>query len=92
MTRRQEQEGAPEEEEAPRGTTSTPAFRTSPATVRRRQRHLLERLRSSVSRQPHDPGEGMDKVVFGVAVSATIVFVVWVSSTGTGWGGSPSGP
>ena len=45
--------------------------------MKRRQRHLLDRLRRSVSRQPHDVGEGMDKVVFGVAATATIAFVVW---------------
>nr|WP_243858906.1 BCCT family transporter [Actinomyces sp. ZJ308] len=80
MTQEPEQEGSEREEEASeqsQGTTSTPAFHASPATVKRRQRHLLERLRRSVSRQPHDTGEGMDKVVFGVAATATLAFVTW---------------
>ena len=77
MTQEQEQEGAAQEEESSQGTTSAPAFHASPATVKRRQRHLLERLRRSVSRQPHDTGEGMDKVVFGVAATATLAFVAW---------------
>ena len=73
----QEQEGSPSDGVSSPESTTTPAFQTSPATVKRRQRHLLERLRRSVSRQPHDIGEGMDKVVFGVAATATIAFVVW---------------
>ncbi len=73
----QEQEGSPSDGASSPELTTTPAFQTSPATVKRRQRHLLERLRRSVSRQPHDIGEGMDKVVFGVAATATIAFVVW---------------
>jgi len=77
MTRRPEQEGFLHEEDLPQATTATPAFQTSRATVKRRQRHLLERLRRSVSRQPHDTGEGMDKVVFGVAATATLAFVAW---------------
>ena len=77
MTRRPEQEGFLHEEDLPQAATATPAFQTSRATVKRRQRHLLERLRRSVSRQPHDTGEGMDKVVFGVAAIATIAFVAW---------------
>ena len=76
-TMTQEQENSPQEEAPSQDTTPTPAFHTSPATVKRRQRHLLERLRRSVSRQPHDTGEGMDKVVFGIAASATIAFVAW---------------
>ena len=76
-TMTQEQENSPQEKVPSQDTTPTPAFHTSPATVKRRQRHLLERLRRSVSRQPHDTGEGMDKVVFGVAAAATIAFVVW---------------
>ena len=72
----QEQEGSPSDGASSPESTTTPAFQTSPATVKRRQRHLLERLRRSVSRQPHDIGEGMDKVVFGVAATATIAFVV----------------
>jgi len=77
MTRRPEQEGFLHEEDLPQAATATPAFQTSRATVKRRQRHLLERLRRSVSRQPHDTGEGMDKVVFGVAATATLAFVAW---------------
>ena len=77
MTRRPEQEGFLREEDLPQAATATPAFQTSRATVKRRQRHLLERLRRSVSRQPHDTGEGMDKVVFGVAATATLAFVAW---------------
>ena len=73
----QEQEGSPSDGASSPELTTTPAFQTSPATVKRRQRHLLERLRRSVSRQPHDIGEGMDKVVFGVAATATIAFVAW---------------
>jgi len=73
----QEQEGSPSGGASSPESTTTPAFQTSPATVKRRQRHLLERLRRSVSRQPHDIGEGMDKVVFGVAATATIAFVAW---------------
>ena len=76
-TMTQEQENSPQEKVPSQDTTPTPAFHTSPATVKRRQRHLLERLRRSVSRQPHDAGEGMDKVVFGIAASATIAFVAW---------------
>ena len=76
-TMTQEQENSPQEKVPSQDTTPTPAFHTSPATVKRRQRHLLERLRRSVSRQPHDTGEGMDKVVFGIAASATIAFVAW---------------
>jgi len=77
MTRKPEQEGFLHEEDLPQAATATPAFQTSRATVKRRQRHLLERLRRSVSRQPHDTGEGMDKVVFGVAATATLAFVAW---------------
>ena len=77
MTRRPEREGFLHEEDLPQAATATPAFQTSRATVKRRQRHLLERLRRSVSRQPHDTGEGMDKVVFGVAATATLAFVAW---------------
>ena len=79
LTQEQEQgqEGSPSDGASSPEPTTTPAFQTSPATVKRRQRHLLERLRRSVSRQPHDIGEGMDKVVFGVAATATIAFVVW---------------
>ena len=77
MTRRPEQEGFLHEEDLPQAATATPAFQTSRATVKRRQRHPLERLRRSVSRQPHDTGEGMDKVVFGVAATATLAFVAW---------------
>ena len=77
MTRRPEQEGFLHEKDLPQTATATPAFQTSRATVKRRQRHLLERLRRSVSRQPHDTGEGMDKVVFGVAATATLAFVAW---------------
>ena len=77
LTQEQGQEGSPSDGASSPEPTTTPAFQTSPATVKRRQRHLLERLRRSVSRQPHDIGEGMDKVVFGVAATATIAFVVW---------------
>ncbi len=77
MTRRPEQEGSPQEKELSQAVTVTPAFLTSRATVKRRQRHLLERLRRSVSRQTHDTVEGMDKVVFGVAATATLAFVAW---------------
>lgn len=77
MTRRPEPEGFLHEEDLSQAATATPAFQTSRATVKRRQRHLLERLRRSVSRQPHDTGEGMDKVVFGVAATATLAFVAW---------------
>ena len=49
MTRRPEQEGFLHEEDLPQAATATPAFQTSRATVKRRQRHLLERLRRSVS-------------------------------------------
>ena len=77
LTQEQGQEGSLSDGVSSPESTTTPAFQTSPATVKRRQRHLLERLRRSVSRQPHDIGEGMDKVVFGVAATATIAFVVW---------------
>ena len=80
MTQEEGREGIPQTEQTgktPQRVAATPAFQTSPATVKRRQRHLLERLRMSVSRQPHDIGEGLDKVVFGVAATATIAFVVW---------------
>ena len=77
MTRRPEPEAFLHEEDLSQAATATPAFQTSRATVKRRQRHLLERLRRSVSRQPHDTGEGMDKVVFGVAATATLAFVAW---------------
>ena len=77
MTRRPEQEGSPQEKELSQAVTVTPAFLTSRATVKRRQRHLLERLRRSLSRQTHDTVEGMDKVVFGVAATATLAFVAW---------------
>ena len=84
MTQQEKRDSSPQLEqtkqagETPQGTAATtPAFQTSPATVKRRQRHLLDRLRRSVSRQPHDIGEGMDKVVFGVAAIATIAFVAW---------------
>ena len=80
MTQEEGRESIPQTEQTgktPQRVAATPAFQTSPATVKRRQRHLLERLRMSVSRQPHDIGEGMDKVVFGVAATATIAFVVW---------------
>ena len=80
MTQEEGRESIPQTEQTgktPQRVAATPAFQTSPATVKRRQRHLLERLRMSVSRQPHDIGEGLDKVVFGVAATATIAFVVW---------------
>lgn len=81
LTQQEERDSGPQEgrtgEVLQGAATATPAFQTSPATVKRRQRHLLDRLRRSVSRQPHDVGEGMDKVVFGVAATATIAFVVW---------------
>ena len=81
LTQQEERDAGPQEgrtgEVLQGAATATPAFQTSPATVKRRQRHLLDRLRRSVSRQPHDVGEGMDKVVFGVAATATIAFVVW---------------
>lgn len=81
LTQQEERDAGPQTEQAGEVlqgvAAATPAFQTSPATVKRRQRHLLDRLRRSVSRQPHDVGEGMDKVVFGVAAAATIAFVVW---------------
>ena len=81
LTQQEERDAGPQEgrtgEVLQGAAAATPAFQTSPATVKRRQRHLLDRLRRSVSRQPHDVGEGMDKVVFGVAAAATIAFVVW---------------
>ena len=60
MTQQEERDSSPQLEqtkqagETPQGTAATtPAFQTSPATVKRRQRHLLDRLRRSVSRQHH---------------------------------------
>lgn len=57
--------------------TATAAFETSPVSAHRRQRHMIDRLRSSLTRQAPQPREGMDKVVFGVASILTIGFVAW---------------
>ncbi|MBO3724311.1 BCCT family transporter [Actinomyces bowdenii] len=60
---------------APESTAA--AFETSPVSVHRRQRHMIDRLRTSLTRQTPQTREGMDPVVFGVASILTIGFVVW---------------
>ena len=57
--------------------TTTAAFETSPVSAQRRQRHMIDRLRSSLTRPSPQPREGLDKVVFGVASALTIAFVAW---------------